>query len=230
MNHDNIIIEERKGNVMRKKHKFILFSIIIVTVTIIFQYYAYSTEYLKNDVFQSIQREYRLNLKDENWKYVKYEKNTIINKKEPLLVITNSYVNEIHYPDMTSVVIYATHGNEFINLNLPFANIHRKEMFQQDIVSNNMDISVKLLTNPVVGLDNLEKDEYLPIYVFDFYKDNIKYKIEIISPDNRKFVYHKSEQVIRSNELDACLNFINEILVYSQFILVKLFIVSSNFD
>ena len=79
MNHDNIIIEERNGNVMRKKHKFILFSIIIVTVTIIFQYYAYSTEYLKNDVFQSIQREYRLNLKDENWKYVKYEKNTIIN-------------------------------------------------------------------------------------------------------------------------------------------------------
>lgn len=194
-----------------KKFYWIILSLIMI-VFFIFQYFYYSKEYIDVKSFQTIQDEYHLNLPEENWRYTKYTKNTFINKHEPMIFMTNFMIDDIFGSYNVTANIYTTKDQKFIDLMLPFTKNHREEMLNQTIQYAGFEIFIRVYTNPTNGLENINDDEYLPIYVFDFIKNDIKYRFEMISPDNSSFVYKKSEQKIHQDELNAYLKFIEKII------------------
>lgn len=215
------------GEVIKKvkrklKKKNLLSNILSVLLTFgiifgfsFFQYFYYSTEYLNEKEFQLVQDEFNLNLNDVNWRYTKYEKNTILNKLQPRYDI-NNFSLEIFPSTNSTVTISVTKDDEFIQLALPWIKNNDQVTIEKSIKINDCDILVQvIMASTKLGIHNdMDENVYLPIYCFIFEQNGINYRITM-ETNSKQFYYYKNEQNIHENELNAYLTFLKGIVNFN---------------
>lgn len=189
----------------------LLFKILICLIIfafLCFQYFGYSSNYLDLQSSQEIKEKFHLKLTEENWRIEEYTKNTYINAKPTYYHITNSFLKFDDY----HVSIQVTEGDEiFQPIVIPkllSKNKRDQVMIEKQISHNNVDMTVQVIETEPEDIV-IEYSAHYRIIISD--NDSLYYFNFDKSP-SISYSIHSTD--IHEDEIDECLNIIDEVLLY----------------
>ena len=173
---------------------------LLVILFFITQYFWYSTQHLSIDEIPALCKEYGINELSDNWYAEKHTKNTIINRKEPMIHLRNMislFPNEI-----AIVNVYVTHGEELIETVLPFSPylLACQTMIMEKVKINEVVIQVEVITPS-------KKEAYTPTYRLTFLKDGNLYRIQFYISGDRADRYEINEEQLHFDVFDKYLEY-----------------------
>lgn len=209
------ILEKKTKQQLQDKRILTIAIVILFVIGTFFSYnefFSYFTEYLNDKDSEIVQIEYDLNLEDSNWRYTKYERNSIIIPKQ-FMIHMNNFSIELFDSTSSNVNISVTKNDNFFRLTLPWVKNDERVMIEENIQIKNCDVMIQIImTSSKLGIHHGLKDNtYLPIYRFVFNQNGIQYQVDIES-DTTQFYYSLDEKEIHDNELNSYINYLKEIV------------------
>lgn len=180
---------------------------LLIAVFLCIQYFGYSSEPVDYQLHKDIQEKYCLKLPDENWRYIKYDKNTLLNAKPTFYNIYNPFLSFDGY----SVSIDITEEDEIFETSLPamlFRSKRNQVMIEKQMSYNNIDMTVQVLeTDP----DDFEIEYPASLRIIFNYNDCL-YHFNFSQSTPMSYSIYSTE--IHEDEINACLNIMDEVLLY----------------
>ena len=191
---------------MKKIIKLIL--LILCIILVIVYNFSYKTTILNDGDIDNLEIEYNLNFSDNEWRITKYKKNTIIGKKNEMFEARNFQINTIS-PSSIHYAIFTFAENEIFDTALPWANNTDKVLLEKTLENELLIGKVEV----IYALRNkVTEKEYYPIYRFTFTYSDLNFVIEFHHGSGEHKIYNIDEKEIHQEELDAYIEYINNIL------------------